>query len=111
MESSPLAPLIVATQTFNKSFDFKTVDFVTDRNNLRKLMRWISGSADQDFRIDVQSSGKTILLQRWEEKSRDGAQPGYAQGFNAATLKAPADCPGSTGHHRIVTYVSSFSKG
>jgi len=110
MESSPLTPLIVATQTLKRSFDFKTVDFVTDRNNLRKIMRWISGPADQDFRIDVQRVGKTIILQRWEEKSRESARPGYAQGFDAATLKVPVDCPGSTGHHRIVTYVSNLSQ-
>ncbi|KAI5480382.1 hypothetical protein MNV49_000957 [Pseudohyphozyma bogoriensis] len=51
--SSPLKPLILAVKHQDPDFDFKTVDFVTDRNNLRKLLRWASGTDDKDFRIDV----------------------------------------------------------
>ncbi|KNZ78252.1 hypothetical protein J132_01231 [Termitomyces sp. J132] len=106
--NSVLLPLITAVNRVSapneEKFDWASIDFVTDRNNFRKLLRWISGSAN-DFRIDVQLAGKTILLNRWENRYKE-QMSGRTYGFNfeeASTRPAPG-CENSTGHHRIVRY-------
>lgn len=112
----PLVPLIQAVETISadrgkRGFDWPSVDFVTDRNGLRKLLRWITGvDGSRDFRIDTQLAGdKTVLLSRWEQLNKEqGERIGISYGFNfetAATVPAPG-CGASTGHHRIITYVS-----
>jgi hypothetical protein len=111
MPQSTLLPLITAVNKVaegkEKKFDWKSVDFLTDRNGLRKLMRWIGGSDVRDFRIDLQLAGeKTVLFNRWEKRTRE-AFSGRTFGFSfekASTEPAPG-CRDSTGHHRIITYV------
>lgn len=100
----------VSTQN-KEIFDWASVDFVTDRNNLRKLLRWIGGPVN-DFRIDVQLAGKTIMLNRWENRYQE-QMSGKTYGFNfeLASTKAAPGCEKSTGHHRIVQYVSSVVLG
>ncbi|KAF5382621.1 hypothetical protein D9615_002760 [Tricholomella constricta] len=106
---SVLLPLVTAvdhiSKVNNEEFDWAAIDFVTDRNNLRKLLRWISDSAAKDFRIDMQLAGKTVLFNRWEDRYKE-QMSGMTFGFNfekASTSPAPG-CEGSTGHHRIVRY-------
>lgn len=114
MPSAVLHPLVVAVNKKtedegNPPFDWSSVDFVTDRNGLRKLMRWIGQKDVKDFRIDMQLAGeKTVLFNRWEKRTREQFN-GRSFGFNfekESTTPAPG-CKSSTGHHRIVTYVSS----
>lgn len=74
-------------------------------------MRWLNGAGDaglKDFRIDLQLAGKkTVLMNRWEKRFREDMS-GFTFGFNfeKATTEAVQGCEGSTGHHRIVKYVS-----
>ncbi|KAG6900310.1 hypothetical protein C0993_012742 [Termitomyces sp. T159_Od127] len=106
--NSVLLPLMTAVNhvsTQNKEqFDWASIDFVTDRNNLRKLLRWINGTAN-DFRIDVQLAGKTVLLNRWENRYQE-QMSGRTYGFNfeKASTRAAPGCEDSTGHHRIIRY-------
>jgi hypothetical protein len=113
MESMPLLPLIKAVdcmpQTQGRSaVDWPSIDFVTDRSNLRKLMRWIDGYAGRAFRIDAQLAGSgTILLNRWETRTREQGLPtSYGFNFEEASTTAAVGCEGTTSHHRIVKYVS-----
>lgn len=111
MPRAVLLPLITAvnkrTEGKVDKFDWASVDFVTDRNGLRKLLRWIGGQDVRDFRIDLQLAGeKTILCNRWEKRNREtfnGRTFGFS--FEKASTEAAPGCRGSTGHHRIVTYV------
>lgn len=118
MPSDVLLPLITAVEKVNDdsgnpaAFDWagKDIDFVTDRNGLRKLMRWIDGeNADEppkDFRIDMQLAGRTVLLNRWEKRTRENFS-GFSFGFNfeKASTDPALGCEDSTGHHRIIQYV------
>lgn len=115
MPNATLQPLLVAVDQCTPAFDWSDVDFVTDRNGLRKLLRWISYDPSdpekempKKWRIDVQLAGaKTVLMSRWEDRHRE-VMPGYTFGFNfeeAMTTKAEG-CGNSSGHHRIITYVS-----
>ena len=111
-----LLPLIVAVNKQTESskslpFDWPSIDIVTDRNNLRKLTRWVSGNAERDFRIDLQLAGKrTVLMNRWEKRTREafnGKTYGYS--FEKASTNPAPGCRDSTGHHRIISYVRETS--
>lgn len=111
----PMLPLFAAAdaihgQEAEPPVDWPTVDIITDRNGLRKLMRWLDpspGRAVRDFRIDVQLvGGKTLILSRWESPAREvhtGRSFGHA--FETAMTRAAPDCPSSEGHQRVITYV------
>lgn len=71
MPSFRLLPLFravdIMAEESGQAIDWSTVDFVTDRNSLRKLLRWISGTGKSagNFRIDTQLAGRrTILFNR-----------------------------------------------
>jgi hypothetical protein len=105
-----LLPLIQAVEMTDVDFDWSTVDFVTDRNGLRKLLRWIRKPDAKEFRIDTQLAGKhTVLFNRWEKRTRETLGQTYSTyGFSfekASTEPAPG-CEESTGYHRVVKYVS-----
>jgi hypothetical protein len=102
---SPLSPLVECVRYWNPEFDFGTMDIVTDRNNLRKLLSWAQGSFSE-FRIDLQRAGKgTVLFARWQPKARARAPPAFANSFREAMTRAKG-ANSSEGYHRIVSYVS-----
>lgn len=112
MPQSTLLPLITAVnkraEDKEDKFDWASVDFVTDRNGLRKLLRWIGGESDlRDFRIDLQLAGeKTVLFNRWEIRTRErftGRTFGFS--FEKASTQVAPGCKDSTSHHRIISYV------
>lgn len=117
MGARALLPLIQAVRDVEsqsgvkEAFDWSSVDIVTDRNGLRKLLRWIiagSGDPPRDFRIDMQLAGsKTVLMNRWEQFTKEQAGTRRSYGFNfeeTMTIPGPG-CERGTSYHRIVTYV------
>ncbi|KAF9452952.1 hypothetical protein P691DRAFT_771879 [Macrolepiota fuliginosa MF-IS2] len=104
----PLAPVIAAVheQQIFPQEDWKKVDFFTDRNGLRKLLRWVT-QVKRDFRIDTQLVGeKTVVLNRWESGTTEFMR-GNTYGFNfekATTRAMPPAEERSAWHHRVVTY-------
>ncbi|KAF8498004.1 hypothetical protein JB92DRAFT_2985577 [Gautieria morchelliformis] len=106
LSSSPLLPLIAAVSHHAPGFSLASVDFVTDRNGLRKLSRWASGDPKSGtFRIDIDLVGhKTVLMQRWETETTQVGGPGYEQAFEKASTNRTVGCEDAIGHHRIITY-------
>ncbi|KXN88305.1 hypothetical protein AN958_07764 [Leucoagaricus sp. SymC.cos] len=111
MPSANLLPLIVAVNQKHKDegcspFPWGSMDFVTDRNGLRKLLRWIIGGEVKEFRIDAQLVGKkTVLLNRWEKRTREqfnGRTYGFR--FEKASTNTVKGCEEASGHHRIISY-------
>lgn len=109
-----LLPLLRAVEHIEAGFDWSSVDFVTDRNNLRKLLRWIGSSKAReckDFRIDTQLAGNgSVLFNRWDKRTKEsygGAKfSTYGYNFETATTTPAAEFQNITnGHHRIVAYV------
>ncbi|KAL7279612.1 hypothetical protein ACG7TL_006018 [Trametes sanguinea] len=93
------------------SVDWGAVDIITDRNGLRKLLRWLAHTGQdslKEFRIDLQLGGnKTVLMHRWEKRMRENVVPpkgGCGHNFEHESTSAAPGCQGSTGHHRIVQY-------
>ncbi|KAF7976192.1 hypothetical protein HWV62_7364 [Athelia sp. TMB] len=115
MKDTPLLPLIRAVELVSKlsetsnpeGFGWPNVDFVTDRSNLRKILRWIDGSAGgRALRIDAQLAGNgTILLNRWERRTREYGSGSYGFNLEKATTAPAQGCEGTTAHHRIVKYI------
>jgi hypothetical protein len=116
MGPAALLPLIAAVdachsiEKADEEFDWSSVDIVTDRNGLRKLLIWlgVTPGKKKDFRIDLQLAGeKTALFTRWEKKTRiTGNEGSFGHNFEKASTKHAAGCSDSTSHHRIVKYVS-----
>lgn len=103
-------PMFAAIDSVGTAISWPSVDVVTDRNALRKLMRWIDGNATREFRIDLELAGEnTLFLFRWEKRHRESANgKTYGFGFEEETTNEVAGCQGSTGHHRIIKYVSAW---
>ncbi|CAA7262952.1 unnamed protein product [Cyclocybe aegerita] len=110
MHANVLLPLVLAVNkrhemTKAPAFDWASVDFVTDRNNLRGLLRWVNGTS-RDFRIDLQLAGeKTILMNRWSARYREvfnGRTYGFS--FERESTDPVPGCRGTQSHHRIITY-------
>ena len=104
---SPLEPLIRAVSTMHPSFDFNTMDVITDRRPLRKLYGFVKGEED-DFEFGVEVIGNTALLARMERQTRETIPPGtfqgYRQAFEEAYTKVSVSAKSSTSHHRICQY-------
>lgn len=114
----PLLPLFAAADAIHSQeaappVDWPTVDAITDRNGLRKLLRWLNpspGREVRDFRIDVQLVGtKTLVLNRWESPlHEDHKGRSFGHAFETAMTRAAPDCPPS-GHQRAITYVRCYA--
>ncbi|KAI0698101.1 hypothetical protein BC835DRAFT_684939 [Cytidiella melzeri] len=125
LPASPLLPLFRAVDVMEESddsgtkLDWSSVDFITDRNNLRKLLSWVEvkdkgrGKVD-DFRIDLQLCGiGTVLMQRWEPHAVYNAEnSGYGDSFERESTSAGPGCDDGilAGHNRIISYTLHRAK-
>lgn len=106
--SCPLVPLLLAVYVSDPGFDMRAIDIVSDRNNLRKLLDFITGDAVKGFRVEVERVGTTTLFTRCEEATSERIDPGVFRGFGGEFERKntayPPGCERSTGHHRIIAY-------
>jgi len=134
LPKSPFEPTIRAISVIqgspnnNPRLSDEGIDIVTDRNNLRKLMRFICANGpnrdlrrrNREFRIDAQlaPNNKTLVLTRYDESAIDDSTQfkGYGHNFEEAATKAhpPMVAVNQTstllsrlktsGYHRIIRY-------
>lgn len=108
--TSPLEPLFRALYQEQPSFIMDSVDVVTDRNNIRKLLSFVSPASSRNalmpFVIDVELIGKTAIFCRQETATVEIINPGEFKGYGHEFEKAftTDDIADSTGHHRIISY-------
>jgi len=114
MSEFPFLPLFAAADAIHDNInkapvDWPSVDVITDRNGLRKLLHRLNpseGREVRDFPIEVELVGaKTIVVSCWEGRTREpptGKIYGFA--FEAATACAAPGCP-SSGHHQTITHM------
>ncbi|KAJ4294101.1 hypothetical protein N0V90_007791 [Kalmusia sp. IMI 367209] len=108
--SSPLEPLFRALYLTNAQFNIASVDVVTDRNNIRKLLGFVNPDSARNglesFAIKVELSKGTALFCRQEAASREFIMPHQFRGYGHEYEKAytKAGISDSSGHHRIVSY-------
>jgi hypothetical protein len=107
---SPLEPLFRALYVENPLFDVSSVDIISDRNNLRKLLTFVDPSSDphgvKDFNMRMEFVNGTAILHREETKTREVIGLDEFRGFGHEFEKAYTrnQIPSSTGHYRIVSY-------
>jgi hypothetical protein len=107
---SPLEPLFRALYMENPLFDISSVDIISDRNNVRKLLSFVDPSADahglKDFTMRMELVNGTAVLHREETKTQEFIGPDEFRGFGHEFEKAytTSHIPSSTGHHRILSY-------
>lgn len=113
---SPLEPLFRALYTTCPSFDIRSIDVVTDRNNIRKLLSFIDPNSTRDgleaFTINIEVMKNTAIFCRNEIKTVEYIGPQEFRGFGHEFERAYTTnkIGGSTGHHRIISYCFSGLK-
>ncbi|PVH90192.1 hypothetical protein DM02DRAFT_683896 [Periconia macrospinosa] len=101
---APLEPLFGALFTQNPGFEMGSVDMITDRNNIRKLLRFIDGTSSESFKIQVEIvDGKRALFTRMENETTTVIQGfrGYGRNFEKACTNSAT---GTSGYHRITSF-------
>ncbi|KAL9023586.1 MAG: hypothetical protein Q9196_007109 [Gyalolechia fulgens] len=107
---SPLEPLFRALYNANPSFDIRSIDVVTDRNNIRKLLSFINPGSTRNgletFTINIEIAKNTAIFCRAETATHEFIGPHEFRGFGHEfeKLYTTSQISGSTGHHRIVSY-------
>lgn len=92
-----------ASDVLSGNFDYKSLDLITDRNNLRKLLRWVNGSSDR-FRIDVEcGENGTVVFTRREDRHTVHANGGLGHQYEKASTRPVRRLEHATGYHHIVS--------
>jgi hypothetical protein len=94
----------------NPSYDIRSIDVVTDRNNIRKLLSFINPGSTRNglatFTINIEVTKNTAIFCRKEAATHEFIEPheftGYGHEFEKANTTDQIS--GSTGHHRIISY-------
>ena len=102
----PLESLFRSIYAVNQAFDPKSIDLVTDRNNLRKLMFAVSNIHIENFRVEIEIVGDTMLFTRCERNASEFITEfrGFGHEFEKRFTTYPDSMSSSTGHHRVVQY-------
>ncbi|PSS18279.1 hypothetical protein M430DRAFT_275708, partial [Amorphotheca resinae ATCC 22711] len=107
---SPLEPLFRALCIANPSFDIRSIDVVTDRNNIRKLLSFINPAMTRNgletFTIKIEVTKNTAIFCREETATHEFIKPYEFRGYGHEFEKAytTSQISASTGHHRIISY-------
>jgi len=112
MKDFVLLPLIRAVEDMTDQgatpkFNWPSVDIVTDRGRLRKLLGWALGESDK-WRIDTQLAGTSTVLLTGRApitKETNGRSTSYGFNFEEASTYPAPGLEEETSHHRIITYV------
>jgi hypothetical protein len=99
----PLESLFTAVKICSPEFKFNQLDFVTDRNNLRKLLNFVENACKDSFRIDFQQCGKFVALIRNDEVCEDFCND-YGKDFEHVVTKPDSNSNQIGGYRRVVTY-------
>ncbi|KAI6837261.1 hypothetical protein KC332_g2725 [Hortaea werneckii] len=103
MPTSPMEPLFRAVLHEHPTFDFSSLDLITDRWALSRLL---SDNDSWSLAAEV-VKGKVIFIRLEPEKEIE-IQPhqfrGFRRNFEKESLKYREDCRGSRAHYQIITY-------
>jgi hypothetical protein len=108
---SPLEPLFRALYIENPSFGISSVDIISDRSNIYKLLsfvnpRWAARGVLKDFSMRMEFVGGTAILHREDTETQELIGPddfrGYGHEFKRAHTRN--EIPLSTGHQGVVSY-------
>lgn len=99
---SPLEPLFRALYITNPSFDIRSIDVVTDRNNIRKLLSFIDPSSTTNgleaFTMIIEVTQDTAIFCRDEIKTLEYIGPQDFRGFGHEFRESIYQCPDQQQH-------------
>lgn len=107
---SPLEPLFRSLYAENDSVDISSANIISDRNNIRKLLSFVSPELNEykpeAFTINIEVMQNTAILCRDEAATQEFIGPHDFRGYGHEFEKAYTvnQVSGSTGHHRIISY-------
>ena len=104
ISNAPFEPMFSALAIQRPNYDIGSVDVITDRNNIRKLLRFLQGTSSDCFQIRAEIlNGKTALFTRIENETTTVIQgfQGYGRNFEKACTKGAA---GTSGYYRITSF-------
>jgi hypothetical protein len=84
---SPTTPLFKAVAQMSPAFDWQSADVITDRNNLRKLLQFLSNSRDEPFTIHGDMHGSAMVFTRLDPGGYEQSFFGYGKDFERASTK------------------------
>jgi hypothetical protein len=105
-----LTPLFAALEVVKPAYSLLPISLVTDRNSLRKLFDFASGTRGVGswWQIEVEVVENTMIFTRWEKDSyrfvTGSFNSGYGHEFEKAFIKFNSDLEDSMAHHRIIEY-------
>ncbi|QSZ36218.1 hypothetical protein DSL72_007344 [Monilinia vaccinii-corymbosi] len=100
-----MAPVLAALSvSITDTSTLPSIDLITDRNSLRKLLDFVNGKVGQTWKIDVELVRNTMIFAKNAEGISRHKSDGYGFPFEAAFLKYPEELKGTSEHHRIATY-------
>lgn len=90
-------------------FDPRSIDLVTDLDNLRQLFDVVCGKSSPDFRIDIEVIENIVLLTRRSRKNKTYFREfmGYGHEFEKMFTQHPKGIRESGGHYRVIQYTLS----
>ncbi|KAF8537452.1 hypothetical protein BDD12DRAFT_911482 [Trichophaea hybrida] len=101
----PLEPLFRALENTQPDLDLNSYDIITDRRNLQMLLSFVSGTGRwQEFRLDAELVGNSVLFSRWIDWETRRHPGGYGTEFEKIFTKTPESVKGSLVHKRVVGY-------
>ncbi|KAG6132419.1 hypothetical protein E4U38_003388 [Claviceps purpurea] len=108
LPSSPMAPIFTATFTTNPSFDVRSIDVISDRHGIRKILSFIDPGSERHkkFNLKLEVVRNTLLLSRHEKAVTCYIGRNVFQGHGHEFEKAytTSQIHRSAGHYRIVSY-------
>jgi hypothetical protein len=101
-----MEPLFLAISITAPETDLNSFDIITDRRNLRLLLDFASfrGQNQQEFRLDAEIVGNSVILSRWIDWESRRFSEGYGKEFEKAFTNTPECSRGSLAHKRAVGY-------
>ncbi|KAK2049097.1 hypothetical protein LZ31DRAFT_489347 [Colletotrichum somersetense] len=104
----PFEPMFRAAVAMNPDVSFDSIDIITNRNSLRKLLDFSAGRSGDYFRLNLHLVRNTLIIERCEKNTREFKNglrdAGWGRHFEEAFAKYPAGLERSLSHHRTLRY-------
>lgn len=106
----PIEPLFRSLFIEHPTFDLRTVDVISDRNNIRKLLQFArpvqSSHTLESFTINAEVTQNTTIFCRTEAATSEVIGPNDFRGFGHEFERryTTAEISDSAGHHRILSF-------
>lgn len=106
----PMEPLFRSLFIEHPTFHLPTVDVITDRNVIRKLLQFVRPDQTsyplEAFTINAEVVQNTIIFRRTEAATSEVIGPNNFRGFGHQFEQryTTAEVSGSTGHYRILSF-------